>query len=83
MEEQEVRVQSYSGYKADERPLRFDLHGRELFVKEILKRWYGERCDFFTLIADDGETYLLRRDREADTWYGRKAKGRCCRPIDS
>jgi hypothetical protein len=83
MEEQEIRVRTYSGYKADERPLRFDLQGREFFVKEILKRCYGERCDFFTVMADDGETYLLRRDRETAGWYGRKARGRCCRPIDN
>jgi hypothetical protein len=80
----EVRVRTYSGYKADERPLRFDLLGRELFVREIVKRWYGERCDFFTVMADDGENYLLTRDRQTDTWYARKtARGRCCRPIDN
>jgi len=73
VEEKEIRVWSYSGYKADERPLRFRLERKELAVKEILDRWYGEKHDYYKVLADDAETYLLKRDRETDIWYGKRA----------
>jgi hypothetical protein len=72
MEEKEIKVRAYSGYKGNERPLRFNLEGKELVVADILDRWYGERHDYFKVLADDAETYLLKRDRETDTWYGKR-----------
>lgn len=71
-EEKEIRVWTYSGYKANERPVRFSLGRKELAVKEILDRWYGEALDYFKVLADDAETYLLTWDREADAWYGER-----------
>jgi len=73
VEEKEIRVWSYAGYKANERPLRLNLGDKELTVKEILDRWYGEKHDYFKVLADDVETYLLKWDREADIWYGKRA----------
>lgn len=64
----EVKVECYSGYKAQERPVRFSLGEKVLNVVEILDRWYGEDQDYFKLLADDGNTYLLRYDREFDRW---------------
>ncbi len=67
-----MRVQCYSGYKGDERPVRFELHGREYVVEEILDRWYGPHATFFKLRADDGNVYILRQsvgDGEGEkTW---------------
>lgn len=63
-----IKVKSYSGYKADERPLSFTLGERELQVKEILDRWYGEGQDYFKVRADDDYTYIIRYDREKDVW---------------
>ena len=75
MEEKEIKVWAYSGYKANERPLRFSLGEKQLTVEDILDRWYGEKHDYFKILADDAETYLLKWDREADVWYGeRKSK---------
>lgn len=71
-EEKEIRVWTYSGYKANERPVRFSLGRKELAVKEILDRWYGEAHDYFKVFADDAETYLLKWDRQADVWYGER-----------
>lgn len=64
----EVRVECYSGYKADERPVRFHLGDKSLEVAEILDRWYGEGHDYFKIRADDGNTYLLRHLRQEDRW---------------
>lgn len=57
----DLRVQCYAGWKADERPLRFQLGGREYTVQEVLDRWYGPDDTFFKVSADDGNLYILRR----------------------
>lgn len=64
----QVRVECYSGYKADERPVRFHLGEKTLEVAEILDRWYGEEHEYFKVRADDGNTYLLRHLRKDDRW---------------
>ncbi len=66
----EVRVECYSGYKADERPLRFHLRGREFQIEEILDRWYSPDSTWFRVRADDGHVYVLRHDGDplADRW---------------
>lgn len=63
-----VRVQCYAGAKADERPIRFELDGREYLVEEILDRWYGPEDTFFKLRADDNNVYILRHSPGADMW---------------
>lgn len=56
-----VEVECYSGYKLDERPLRFSLKGRVFEVLEVLDRWYGPEDVYFKLRASGGGTYILRR----------------------
>jgi uncharacterized protein (UPF0128 family) len=58
-----VRVECYSGRKADERPVRFQFSGREYAVEEVLDQWYGPSDAFFKVRADDGNLYILRQDR--------------------
>ncbi len=55
-----LRVETYSGFKADERPLRFRLGERSYEVREILDRWYGPDDTWFRVRADDGCCYVLR-----------------------
>ena len=59
-----VDVECYSGYRADERPLRFTLStptsSRTYEVQDLLDRWYGEDDLFFKVRADDGNIYILR-----------------------
>jgi hypothetical protein len=40
-------VVCYSGYKVDERPVRFRLSGQDYFVEELLDQWYGPQEVFF------------------------------------
>ena len=54
-----LRVHCYAGHKADERPARFELGGRDHFVEEIIDRWYGPSDSFFKVRADDGNLYIL------------------------
>ena len=57
-----VRVECYSGRKADERPVRFRLEAREYVVEEVLDQWYGLDQIFFEVRADDGHVYVLRHE---------------------
>lgn len=56
-----LEVHCYSGRKADERPVRFCLNGREHLVEEIQDQWYGPNEVFYKLRADDGNLYILRQ----------------------
>ena len=55
-----MQVQCYSGRKADEKPVRFQLRNREYLVEEVVDQWYGPEHQFFKLRADDGNLYILR-----------------------
>jgi hypothetical protein len=55
-----LHVDSYSGRKADERPVRFRLGEREYLVQEVLDQWYGPDEVFFKILASDGNIYILR-----------------------
>ncbi len=67
--ENKIEVNSYSGYKANERPLNFTLDKKKYKVKEILDWWYGQDHDYFKVLADDGHVYLLKWDRYLDIWF--------------
>jgi len=56
-----LQVDCYSGRKADERPLRFRLEGRQYVVEEVLDQWYDPESIFYKVRADDGNLYILRQ----------------------
>lgn len=59
-EHMRVQVGSYSGRKADEKPIRFSLGEYEYMVEEVLDQWYGPDDIYFKVRADDGNFYILR-----------------------
>jgi hypothetical protein len=67
-----LQVECYSGYKADERPLRFSFAdkpaGQVFEVKEVLDQWYGLGYQCFKVLADDGNFYILRHQQAEDSW---------------
>ena len=63
-----LRVECHSGYKANERPIRFYLNDHLLIVEEIMDRWFGEDYEYFRILADDGNTYILKYNRVDDLW---------------
>ena len=69
-----LRVECYAGYKADQRPLRFSLHGDQaqggasFEVIEILEQWYGPDHQGFKVLADDNNIYVLRHHTPEDIW---------------
>jgi hypothetical protein len=70
-----IRVETYSGFKADERPLAFRLGERRITVREVLDRWHGEDHAYFKLTGEDGTVYILRQDRSSDIWELIPAEG--------
>ena len=63
-----VEVEAYSGYKANERPLRFRLGPRWYEGREVLDRWYSPEAVWFKLVAGDGNIYILRLDETTQEW---------------
>jgi len=63
-----IEVVCYSGYKGDERPVRFRIGDRDHMVEEITEQWYGPDDSFYKVRADDRNLYLLRHHRSTDTW---------------
>jgi hypothetical protein len=57
-----LTVECYSGRKADERPIRFCLDGRQYQVEAVLDQWYDPERIFYKVRADDGNLYILRQD---------------------
>jgi hypothetical protein len=55
-----VDVACYAGRKADERPVRFRLEGKQYGVEEVLDQWYEPDSIFYKLRANDGNLYILR-----------------------
>lgn len=66
-----VAVHCYSGRKAEERPVRFCLEGHEYVVEEVLDQWYGPEKEYYKVLANDGNLYILRRETSTaeDIWH--------------
>lgn len=63
-----VRVECYSGYKKDERPVKFILGERTFEIVTIDDRWYSPEATYFRVKADDGNIYVLLHDEIQDQW---------------
>ncbi len=61
MKPMELKVECYSGHKADERPVRFRLEGKQYVVQAVLDQWYDPESIFYKVRADDGNVYILRQ----------------------
>ena len=67
-----VKVECYSGYRVNERPVAFTInecdYTRSFKIREVIDRWFGETADYFKVIADDENIYLLKYDSRQDVW---------------
>jgi len=68
MPDQVVQVECYSGYKADERPLKLHLGKRTIEILEIEDRWYSPGATYFRVRVEDGDRYVLRHEEAQDVW---------------
>jgi hypothetical protein len=77
MREQIVRVECYSGYRADERPMRLNFKDRVTEIVEIEDRWYSPGATYFRVLADDGDRYVLRHEEAQDVWSLAAFRAKC------
>lgn len=63
-----IRVECYSGYKPNQRPVKFWIDDNALFVESIVDQWHGVDAMYFRVHADDGKTYILRYTEGTDVW---------------
>ena len=64
-----IKVNAYSGYKANERPLSFVIKGLEKIVVEIKESWIEPDKNYFRIKSDDENVYILSWNRKKDKWY--------------
>ena len=71
-----VKVESYSGYKADEYPQRFYLDDMRFDIEEVLDRWYQQdlnpefpEADYFKVLTTDKKCYILKHETKKDQWF--------------
>jgi hypothetical protein len=63
-----LKVQCYSGARANEKPVSFILGEKQFVINDIVDRWYGPDYLYFKVRADDGNSYILRYDERHDQW---------------
>lgn len=70
MSAMKLSVQSYSGRKGDERPVRFRLENNDYIVEEVLDQWYGPAHVYYKVRASDGNLYILQQETSVPdgTW---------------
>jgi len=71
-----VKVECYSGYRADEYPKTFIFENTRYEVKEIIDRWYqGDLnpefpvSNYFKVATSCGNMFILKHEPESDDWY--------------
>ncbi len=61
-------MESYAGYKADERPLRLVLGQQVLEIIEVDDKWYSPGETYFRVRVQGGDHYVLRHVEAQDVW---------------
>ncbi len=63
-----IKVVCYSGYRAEESPVRFYLGERKIEVEAIIDRWLAPDHRYFKVRGDDKALYVIRHETVTDTW---------------
>jgi hypothetical protein len=69
-----IKVNSYSGYRADERPMTIFIEGKAFDVKEIKQHFIregfdGQRLEVFKVKINDGSIYTISHNLVNDEWF--------------
>jgi hypothetical protein len=62
-----VRVETYSGYKADQRPVRFEMNGRTYEIEAVEDQWFSPGATWFRVLAGGG-IYVLKHALPPGEW---------------
>jgi hypothetical protein len=63
----QVHVDAYAGYRANERPRRFELDGIAYRIYAWERAWRTPEHQYF-LVRADGKRYVLRHEERHDAW---------------
>ncbi len=63
-----IKVECYSGARADEEPRRLVFADAEIDVAEIENRWREPDGERWRVLGEDGFRYEIRRDAKAGLW---------------
>jgi hypothetical protein len=69
-----IEVSSYAGYRGEESPRIFFVHGEKITVQEILEMWFEEegsdrkRKRYFRVKGSDGLFHKLHYDLSSQQW---------------
>lgn len=73
---EQIAVECYSGYKANERPVAFTFQGQRREIAEIIDQWYEggleagrPEMNYFKVRTSEGDVFLLRYLQFYDSWY--------------
>ena len=73
--EEKVTVVAYSGYRGEETPREFILHGNKVKVVEIVNAWieqgvgYKTIKRFFEVKGNDGSIHKIHYDEDKKEWF--------------
>jgi len=63
-----IRVECYSGYKANERPECMQIDGKKVKIVAVEDRWYSPGMTYFRVRVEGGDCYVLRHAEAQDGW---------------
>ncbi len=75
MTAERITVTAYSGYRGEETPREFILHGKRVKVVEILRAWIEEGSKdksikrFFEVKGNDGSIHKIHYDDDKREWF--------------
>ncbi len=75
MTEEKVEVVAYSGYRGEETPREFVLHGRKVEGIQVLSRWTEEEAGnrtlkrYFRVMGRDGSVHQIHYDEDRKEWF--------------
>jgi hypothetical protein len=73
--EEKIKVTAYSGYRGEETPREFILHGRNVEGIEVLSRWIEEGTGdqavkrYFKVKGMDGSIHKIHYDEDKKEWF--------------
>ena len=73
--EEKVTVVAYSGYRGEETPREFILHGNQVEVAEIVNAWIEKRDGYeainrvFEVKGNDGSIHKIHYDEDKKEWF--------------
>lgn len=70
----DIQVSTHSGYKADERPIKFVFKGKTHTIKEIISQAYEEIPGkglrrVYDIKTDEGLAFKLFYNKNQDRWF--------------